>query len=97
VTNFISSGQNLGETRDPTPPESDLGTVYQCMGKFDEGANAIRIFGPRLPLFLLRIARKGKSDWGYAPIPVIAPLIGRAIGMSSAVIFRYFRSRHPSA
>ncbi len=59
------------------------------MGKFDEGANAIRVFGPRLPLFLLPIAGKGKSDWGYALIPLMAPLIGRAIVTVSAMIFRY--------
>ena len=51
--------------------------------------NPARDFGPRLAHFLLPIAGKGKSDWGYALIPIISPLIGGAIGAASAVIFRY--------
>jgi glycerol uptake facilitator protein len=51
--------------------------------------NPARDFGPRMAHFLLPIAGKGKSDWGYALIPIIAPLIGGAIGAASAIIFRY--------
>jgi glycerol uptake facilitator protein len=46
--------------------------------------NPARDLGPRLAHFLLPIAGKGKSDWGYAWIPVIAPLIGGVLG---AVMF----------
>lgn len=42
--------------------------------------NPARDLGPRLAHALLPIAGKGKSDWGYAWIPVIAPLIGGVIG-----------------
>jgi glycerol uptake facilitator protein len=38
--------------------------------------NPARDFGPRLAHALLPIADKGTSDWGYAIIPVIGPLIG---------------------
>src|SRR6267143_1278086 len=36
-------------------------------------------FGPRVAHALLPIAGKGSSDWGYAPIPVIGPLLGGAL------------------
>ena len=42
--------------------------------------NPARDLGPRLAHALLPIAGKGKSDWSYAWIPVVAPLIGGVIG-----------------
>lgn len=42
--------------------------------------NPARDLGPRLAHALLPIAGKGGSDWKYAWIPVIAPLIGGALG-----------------
>jgi glycerol uptake facilitator protein len=42
--------------------------------------NPARDLGPRLAHFVLPIAGKGKSDWGYAWVPVVAPLIGGLIG-----------------
>jgi glycerol uptake facilitator protein len=41
--------------------------------------NPARDLGPRLAHAVLPIAGKGKSDWSYAPIPVIGPLIGGAL------------------
>jgi len=41
--------------------------------------NPARDLGPRVAHALLPIAGKGSSDWGYAPIPVIGPLIGGAL------------------
>ena len=41
--------------------------------------NPARDFGPRLAHSLLPIAGKGGSDWSYAPIPVIGPLLGGAL------------------
>lgn len=43
--------------------------------------NPVRDFGPRLMHFLLPIAGKGNSDWGYAWIPVVGPLIGGVLGV----------------
>jgi glycerol uptake facilitator protein len=51
--------------------------------------NPARDLGPRLAHATLPIAGKGASDWGYAVVPVLGPLIGgglagvllRAIGM----------------
>lgn len=41
--------------------------------------NPARDLGPRLAHALLPIAEKGGSDWRYAPIPVIGPLLGGAL------------------
>ena len=38
--------------------------------------NPARDFGPRLAHAVLPIADKGASDWGYAIVPVLGPLIG---------------------
>jgi glycerol uptake facilitator protein len=38
--------------------------------------NPARDFGPRVAHAILPVAGKGGSDWGYAPIPVIGPLVG---------------------
>ncbi|CAM4152200.1 aquaporin [Streptococcus penaeicida] len=42
--------------------------------------NPARDLGPRLMHALLPIPNKGDSDWSYAWIPVIAPIIGGALG-----------------
>jgi len=42
--------------------------------------NPARDLGPRIMHAILPIAGKGPSDWSYAWIPVIAPLIGGALG-----------------
>jgi glycerol uptake facilitator protein len=41
--------------------------------------NPARDFGPRLAHALLPIANKGSSDWGYAIVPILGPLIGGAV------------------
>jgi glycerol uptake facilitator protein len=41
--------------------------------------NPARDLGPRVAHAILPIAGKGGSDWGYAPIPVIGPLIGGSL------------------
>jgi len=41
--------------------------------------NPARDFGPRLAHALLPVAEKGSSDWGYATVPIIGPLIGGAL------------------
>ena len=41
--------------------------------------NPARDFGPRLAHAILPIAGKSSSDWGYASVPVIGPLLGGAL------------------
>jgi glycerol uptake facilitator protein len=41
--------------------------------------NPARDFGPRLAHAILPITGKGDSDWSYAPIPVVGPLLGGAL------------------
>lgn len=42
--------------------------------------NPIRDFGPRLAHFILPVPGKGISNWGYAWIPVVAPILGAIVG-----------------
>ncbi|GGZ07294.1 MIP/aquaporin family protein [Streptomyces poonensis] len=41
--------------------------------------NPVRDLGPRIVHSLLPLPNKGGSDWGYAWVPVVGPLIGGAI------------------
>jgi len=41
--------------------------------------NPARDLGPRMAHSILPIAHKGDSDWSYAPVPIVGPLIGGAI------------------
>lgn len=41
--------------------------------------NPARDLGPRIAHAILPIAGKSGSDWGYAPIPVVGPLVGGAL------------------
>jgi glycerol uptake facilitator protein len=49
--------------------------------------NPARDFGPRLAHAVLPIAGKGGSDWGYAGIPIMGPLIGGAL---AGILMRTF-------
>src|ERR1700747_1548292 len=42
--------------------------------------NPARDFGPRLAHAVLPVAGKGPSDWGYAVVPILGPLIGGGLG-----------------
>jgi glycerol uptake facilitator protein len=41
--------------------------------------NPARDLGPRIAHAILPVAGKGRSDWSYASIPVIGPLLGGAL------------------
>lgn len=42
--------------------------------------NPARDLGPRIAHALLPIPGKGSSDWGYAWVPIVGPIIGAVIG-----------------
>ena len=42
--------------------------------------NPARDLGPRIAHFLLPIKGKGDSDWSYAPIPILGPILGCLFG-----------------
>ncbi|MBL7807053.1 MAG: aquaporin family protein [Saprospiraceae bacterium] len=48
--------------------------------------NPARDLGPRIAHALLPIPGKGASDWGYAWIPVVAPILG---GIAGAITYRF--------
>ncbi len=47
--------------------------------------NPARDLGPRIAHALLPVPGKGSSDWGYAWIPVVAPILG---GVAGAIAYR---------
>lgn len=52
--------------------------------------NPARDLGPRIMHFVLPIAGKGDSDWGYAWIPVVGPIIGGVLAglVGNAILFQ---------
>jgi len=57
-----------------------LGIGVSLGGPTGYAINPARDLGPRLAHALLPIPGKGGSDWGYAWIPIIGPLIGGIAG-----------------
>jgi glycerol uptake facilitator protein len=51
--------------------------------------NPARDFGPRMAHFILPIPGKGSSDFGYALVPIIGPLVGGALGAASVHFFEH--------
>lgn len=50
--------------------------------------NPARDLGPRIAHFILPIAGKGDSDWGYSWVPVVGPIIGAVLAaFVTAAIF----------
>jgi len=57
-----------------------LGIGLSLGGPTGYAINPARDLGPRIAHAVLPIAGKGGSDWGYAWIPVVAPIIGGILG-----------------
>jgi len=49
--------------------------------------NPARDLGPRIMHFVLPMKAKGPSDWGYALVPVVGPILG---GILAAIIYLQF-------
>jgi glycerol uptake facilitator protein len=64
-----------------------LGIGLSLGGPTGYAINPARDLGPRIMHAILPIAGKGPSDWGYAWIPVVGPIIGGILG---AVAFDAF-------
>ena len=54
-------------------------------GPTGHSINPARDLSPRIAHFLLPIPGKGDSDWGYAWVPVIGPIIG---GVAAALFYK---------
>ena len=57
-----------------------LGIGISLGGPTGYAINPVRDLGPRLVHAILPIAGKGSSDWGYAWIPIVGPIIGGVLG-----------------
>jgi glycerol uptake facilitator protein len=62
-----------------------LGIGLSLGGPTGYAINPARDLGPRIAHFLLPIKGKRNSDWGYAWIPVIGPILG---GLLAALVFK---------
>ena len=49
--------------------------------------NPARDLGPRLAHAILPIKNKGSSDWGYAWVPIVGPLVGGGLGGLASIAF----------
>ncbi|QJW87874.1 aquaporin family protein [Spirosoma taeanense] len=56
-------------------------------GQTGYAINPVRDLGPRLAHAVLPVDKKGSSDWEYAWVPIVGPLIGAALG---GVLIRWF-------
>jgi glycerol uptake facilitator protein len=63
-----------------------LGIGLSLGGPTGYAINPARDLGPRLAHALLPIPGKGDSNWGYAWIPVVAPVVGGIIGAGLYVL-----------
>jgi glycerol uptake facilitator protein len=57
-----------------------LGIGLSLGGPTGYAINPARDLGPRIAHFVLPIAGKGESDWGYAWVPVVGPIVGGILG-----------------
>jgi glycerol uptake facilitator protein len=61
-----------------------LGLGLSLGGPTGYAINPARDLGPRIMHFLLPIPLKRNSDWSYAWVPIVGPIVGAAI---AAVVF----------
>ena len=57
-----------------------LGVGLSLGGPTGYAINPARDLGPRIAHAVLPIPGKGDSDWGYAWIPIVGPIIGGMLG-----------------
>lgn len=89
---------SLGPVDGPDPPMLGLGSLgllpvgllvfaigVSLGGPTGYAINPARDLGPRMIHFLLPVRGKRDSDWGYAWVPVLGPIIG---GVAAALLYR---------
>jgi glycerol uptake facilitator protein len=64
-----------------------LGLGLSLGGPTGYAINPARDLGPRIMHFFLPIPSKRNSDWGYAWVPIVGPLVGAAIAAGMFLIF----------
>lgn len=64
-----------------------LGIGLSLGGPTGYAINPARDLGPRIAHYILPLKHKGKSDWGYAWVPIVGPLIGAAL---AGLIYKFF-------
>ncbi len=64
-----------------------LGIGLSLGGPTGYAINPARDLGPRIMHAILPIAGKGDSDWSYAWVPVVGPMIGAALAAGAFELF----------
>jgi glycerol uptake facilitator protein len=84
VLHIISPSSSLGALDALPVALLVLGIGLSLGGPTGYAINPARDLGPRIMHSILPMGPKAKSDWGYAWIPVVGPLIG---GVLAALLF----------
>ena len=66
-----------------------LGIGLSLGGPTGYAINPARDLGPRIMHALLPIKGKGPSDWSYAWVPIVGPIVG---GLLAAFLFQFLKS-----
>ncbi|MCE1200131.1 MAG: aquaporin, partial [Marinilabiliales bacterium] len=66
-----------------------LGIGLSLGGPTGYAINPARDLGPRLVHFFLPLPNKGGSDWKYAWVPVVGPMLG---ALSAAILYFILKS-----
>lgn len=86
---IIDPAQSLGTLNALPVALLVLGIGVSLGGPTGYAINPARDLGPRIAHFILPIPQKRDSDWGYAWIPVVAPIAGALL---AAMVYKYFLS-----
>jgi glycerol uptake facilitator protein len=79
VAGKVKTGSSLGALEALPVALLVLAIGLSLGGPTGYAINPARDLGPRIAHFMLPIARKRDSDWSYAWIPVVGPIIGALI------------------
>lgn len=82
---YAAKGADGAELFDPGFSALCVGMLILAIGLALGGPtgfaiNPARDLGPRLAHFILPMKNKRDSDWGYAPVPILGPMIGGVLG-----------------